>query len=90
MSCPTCSHTMQQLLPPTPGIRQFFWCPRCGTLQTVSESRLYLDAPMLVERCRKFELYMQGVAGFQDALAMFHTIGVSESINLPENRPTIL
>ena len=38
MACPTCDHTMQNL-----GVenQKIFWCPRCGTLKTVSPSGDY-------------------------------------------------
>ena len=38
MACPTCDHTMQNL-----GVenQKIFWCPRCGTLKTISPSGDY-------------------------------------------------
>jgi len=50
MSCPTCDHTMQGLLPAQASeFRQFFWCPRCGTLKTSDGEREEIESPLLVE-----------------------------------------
>lgn len=44
MSCPTCDHTMQNLVP------QVFWCPRCGTVK-MGDNECF---PSLVGKCRTF------------------------------------
>lgn len=76
MSCPTCSHTMQNV------IAGVFWCPRCGTLkQPVTSNVLEIHAfdshvqPKLVERCRDF-----GGSLGPSWLALWHKIGIRESI----------
>ena len=52
-------------------VSEVFWCPRCGTLKHVGGSwRKGFDVPKLVDRCRELR----------------DTLGISESINLPEDR----
>lgn len=54
MSCPTCDHTMQSIVP------KVFWCPRCGTVKeeflkqarTRDENNCFV--PKLVDRCLEF------------------------------------
>lgn len=48
MSCPTCSHTMQQIMPNSE--RFVFWCPRCGTIMTHwrNETTKDIEAPKIV------------------------------------------
>lgn len=85
MSCPTCDHTMTAI-----GCRvsdrDFFWCPRCGTIKTCEAEEAVV--PDLVRRCRKFI----DTAGTAFALIpslheQWQWVGIKESINIPENRP---
>jgi tRNA(Ile2) C34 agmatinyltransferase TiaS len=79
MSCPTCDHTMEQV------VEDIFWCPRCGTLRDVQDIQRGTDAtPKLVERCREYEKLC-----IPHTLHAFHDAGISESINLPANRPEV-
>ena len=52
MSCPICSHTMQNV-----GLegRRVFWCPRCGTLKTEAGDNASFEAPKLVGYIREAE-----------------------------------
>lgn len=62
------------------------WCPRCGTLKrdtVVNGGIEEVDAPKLVERCRKFDP-TQGAA---EGLYQWKKLGIAESINLPDTRP---
>lgn len=78
MACPTCDHTMNGL-----GDR-WFWCPRCGTLRDESENFKASRAPALVERCRNFEMTNRGL----NWIELWHQLGIEESINLPDARPS--
>lgn len=73
MSCPTCDHTMQGLAD------DWFWCPRCGTLQQKDDPNY--DQPYLVERVRR--LLADNVA---DVRAPWR--GLGEAALKPEERPT--
>lgn len=61
------------------------WCPRCGTIKDESPSGdpvREAGVPKLVERCRTLELMLDPVS-----LERWKSLGVADSINLPENRP---
>ncbi len=91
MTCITCGHTMQHLNCAEP----LFWCPRYGTV-TSGASLHATYAPQLVERCR---LFLHGAAGREDgigelpseeyktALAIATRLGITEAINILENKP---
>jgi hypothetical protein len=66
-----------------------FWCPRCGTLRSLSVTNLPTDTtPKLVERCRELEATVTASAEAYPAVARdWLRLGVAESINLPKNRP---
>jgi tRNA(Ile2) C34 agmatinyltransferase TiaS len=49
MACPTCSHTMQNL--GAEGQR-LFWCPRCGTIKSVSGDHDSVSRPF---RCDRYD-----------------------------------
>lgn len=74
MGCPTCDHTMRQI-----GEAQgadLFWCPRCGSWSVPDD--LDSGVPKLVERCRNTSEWF----------SMWTKLGIVESINLPDKRPT--
>lgn len=74
MSCPTCDHTMQ-------GIGYgMSHCPRCGTLVGCHADGS-VTVPALVGRCRKF-----GDTLGPAWSALWHRLGIRESINKPEDR----
>ena len=57
MACPTCTHTMHQVI--ASNVRKFFWCPRCGTLKEENlifkegdRLREGYEVPALVARAR--------------------------------------
>jgi hypothetical protein len=85
MPCPTCDHTMTKI------VQDVYWCPRCGTLgevvpgDSVGEYKLVGEAPKLVERCREFEQRLTLVTAGDGR--PWHTLGIAEAINTPENRP---
>ena len=89
MSCPTCDHTMTAL-----GCRvtdkPFFVCPRCGTTKTCNGDTInepVIVVPDLVRRCRAFEREL--VASNLDfGVREWIRHSLSESINLPADRPT--
>jgi uncharacterized Zn finger protein (UPF0148 family) len=76
MPCPTCDHTMQRIIDGT------FWCPRCGTLKTISGDHTEIDTPMLVNRCREFEPTLGNI--LRDG--KWRLLGIHESIYPPEER----
>lgn len=65
-----------------------FHCPRCGTVKMDAfgqhGDKVYV--PKLVERCREFEpmVYENSVG----MIASWEHLGITESINLPKDRPT--
>lgn len=80
--CPTCGHTMQRVN--QEDWRRVFWCPRCGTLTTLSEGFAGTEAPKLVPRMRK---YMAEIGcGHPDSL--FSQLGITEAIYPLDRRPT--
>lgn len=86
MSCPSCDKTMQLAAEDKNGVR-LHWCPTCGTLRlTTPKGQVNDEVPALVGRCRKLEDKFR----YADDPAFMNTLarlGVSEAINLPENRP---
>jgi len=84
MACPTCDHTMSCVAPGT------FWCERCGTLRI----RKTLAAPNedytphLVGHCRHFERIVENIDSPLPR-AEWHRLSIAESINTPENRPSL-
>lgn len=91
MSCPTCTHTMTPL-GVVDGNFKYFWCPRCGTIRAVLMNQKEQDSvPKLVERCRQFRakvLNTMDVPGRVFRLEEWRRLGIAESINVPEERPT--
>lgn len=89
MPCPTCSHTMYGMGEvPAVGGNPLFWCPRCGTIQSVDPGlgTLISETPKLVERCRTFAR-QRIIDGSPDGdSAAWRQTGIAESINTPENR----
>jgi hypothetical protein len=84
--CPTCFHTMQLLATTVRDPFRVYWCPRCGTVrQTASGKEVVCESPMLVDRCRQFARN-DTEAG---SIAEFRRLGITESINLPENRENL-
>lgn len=79
MSCPTCSHTLESCT------LTISHCPRCGTM--VMDDRPYV--PKLVARCREFEAWCKEAHGWKDTnhYKKWHSTGIEETINAPENRP---
>ena len=82
MACPTCDGTMQAL-----GCRvtdrNFFWCPRCGTMKTCQEDTPVV--PALVNFCRGYEKTLVGECAEHDY--QFNAHGIRDAINVPANRP---
>lgn len=87
MSCPTCGHTMEGLLQNSVccAIKTFI-CPRCGTMKHESGERVTYDIPKLVERCRAYqkEFGKENIAQYYRN--EWKRLGITESINMPENR----
>lgn len=82
MACPTCSATMQGLG------NGMFHCPRCGTIQRVSNSPDWTEppyVPMLVERVRTLRM-RSGVCS--DCRELWYRLGIDEAIHLPADRST--
>lgn len=80
--CPTCSHTMDLVMRDVYQIIRH--CPRCGTMRSKLLDRIEDTVPKLVTRCRAFAegLDTPGASG----RAVWHRLGIDESINRPENR----
>ncbi len=77
-NCPTCGRAMQSVVVENGA----FLCGQCGTL--IAGERVHV--PDLVGRCRDFETELAGLAD-QSLMGEWRSIGLSESINTPENRP---
>jgi Zn-finger nucleic acid-binding protein len=83
MACPTCDHTMHHV---GEGDISIFHCPRCGTLVTDRETETavnrFVQAPMLVERCREYEAtQIGGTDG-----TYWEGLGIAEAIAKQEDR----
>ena len=79
MACPTCNHTMQSVGEIELGWR-IYWCQRCGTLKTKGAIPEH-EAPMLVERVRRFRNICNGGDGLNaEQASLWHRLGIGESI----------
>lgn len=99
MACPNCDHTLSSIGEVDVGGRRLFHCGRCGTLSVVGESgkppiETILVTPALVTRCREFEKEihefhdLSGHTRYEITKNQWHRLGIAESINTPDNRPT--
>lgn len=80
MSCPTCDHTMAK-------VDDDLWhCDRCGTI--ISNLSINGIVPKLVERCRVFEGPLFDRLSPVTLEENWRRLGIAESINKPEGRPT--
>lgn len=88
MSCPTCSHTFNTLFQDK--FRTIRVCPRCGHVRSILLDHVDDVRPFLVDHCRAFEPALSnpvnGAVGANLKL-LWHTSGIEESINQPEDRP---
>lgn len=83
MSCPICKHTMSQL-----GLdqvnRRVFWCPRCGTLKTITQAVTVKEefeeseSPKLVARAR----LLADAMDHNDRGVQNHLMAVKESVGV--------
>ena len=91
MACPTCDHTLEGIESPGAALR-YFHCPRCGTFVIRDATNTIGDTvyvPKLVERCREFERSQLAGPEWSSTIAaakVWHSLGIRESINTPENR----
>ncbi len=89
MTCPTCSHTMEAVQSePT----RIFHCPRCGTMKQEfprGNCATRWWTPKLIERVKDLREVMRQQVGFSrwDA-ETWHCLGITESIDLPDERFT--
>jgi len=83
MSCTTCGHTLGCLCNDV-GVERIDLCERCGTVVVTRGDWSEVYVPKLVERCRQFEDRHPVFTGGDEAL--WHTLGIAESIRLPEDR----
>ena len=86
MACPTCDKTMHAMGCKVSG-DSFYWCPICGTVLACDGAPPAV--PALVDRCRLFRqttVHDLEFAGNRKLDRLWHTLGISESINTPENR----
>lgn len=92
MACPTCDHTMQGLtVDQEPHAKPVIvhWCPRCGTLKSVSFEHVEIDVPMLVTRVTSFADGVAHASGFtyrEDVMRRLHISGVEEAFRRPNDR----
>lgn len=90
MSCPTCDHTMSRLGCQYSECAGSWACPRCGTLKIGHEDgRFDIITPDLVARCRGFvDNLTASWSPTEEVMERLRKLGVLESINRPEDRPT--
>lgn len=83
MPCPTCDATMEGIGSNDRGDNCFL-CPRCGTvlIDAFGQHGDKVYVPKLVERCREFERLVK----VSDIMAIWHRLGLAESINTPGER----
>ena len=87
MACPNCDHTMHSLAICADEDRQYWWCPRCGTLRFEDAGNVNDATPKIVERCRKFQNEELAPSHLPGSLYMaWHRLGIAESINITESR----
>lgn len=73
--------------------RRVFWCQRCGTLKTETYTGtpddwfVEVEAPKLVERCRRFAPSLERLPEHTGVETAWHRLGIAESINLPADLP---
>jgi hypothetical protein len=85
--CPTCSHTLARVGPVALSMAVAI-CDRCGTCVVSVRGDIGWEArdtyvPKLVGRCREYEkAFAEGTAFSRS----WHTLGIRESINRPEDR----
>jgi hypothetical protein len=70
--------------------RRAWHCPRCGTLRMASDrpdaGMTTIDtAPLLVERCRKFQKDLVNVCDDDSLLMHWRRYGIEESTLLPKD-----
>jgi len=91
VACPTCDHTMQRIGNADHDQNGIYWCPRCGSIQELKgilvATVVDQAVPNLVERCRKYEAELDTPMG--RTRANWYRLGIRESINTPENRPSL-
>ncbi len=87
MPCPTCGHTVAMLCTTGTVLKSdYYHCPRCGTVVVETpDGREEVYVPKLVERCQQLRDHMNAPAD-EPWRRIWHTLGIAESINLPENR----
>lgn len=87
MPCPTCSHTMARV---ANGHTIIWHCERCGTIKAErGMGPVDIYVPQLVERITRFRDLAENGMGLSPAsAALWHRLGISESIAIPSKRPT--
>ncbi len=94
MACPTCGHAWHWLSRGIMPIVEF--CPRCGTINGKFFGEDDPIVPKLVGQCRAFEgglrrepRSVHSAAEVWGGLQVtWHSLGIAESINVPDKRPT--
>jgi hypothetical protein len=81
--CPTCSHTLQVVY--SDKARTISHCPRCGTMRSTFLKHVDDVVPSVMGRARVFGRTLAGAAA-----ALWHKLGIRESIDRPENRPAVV
>ncbi len=84
MPCPTCGGDLTCLLC-CPDMDAVYHCGVCGTAVVERDTGREVCIPKLVTRCRK---YADHAARSESSWAGWVGLGISESIHLPEDRPT--
>ncbi len=87
MSCPTCGHTLARVCTQAETVDHFH-CERCGTMvaKYLIGDHVNIYTPKLVERCRELEKCLI-VAEQPEGIEALRILGISESINVPADRP---
>ncbi len=82
MPCKTCNHTVHSVAV------GMWWCPRCGTLQDEGAPPGDTYVPQLVRHCRELERDYILCDEYPPLTTDWARLGLAESINTPDRRPT--
>ena len=77
MNCLTCGHATRLLAEEGGG--SVCWCPWCGTLTALGAASERHEAPVLVERCRRFHRALPDALHVAWLMERWRLLGVPEA-----------